>query len=55
VAMVYFLCSIDQVNIGLFSGLFSGLCTINILITIGNARLAGLEKGLGLVWYDYNM
>lgn len=50
-AMLYFLCFIDRVNIGT-SISHTAKC---ILILAGNASLAGLDKSLGLVGFDYNI
>lgn len=54
VALLYLFCFIDRANIGMPYMLNSLNLSLHVLISLGNAKLAGLEKDLGLKGNDYN-
>lgn len=55
VSLLYLLCFIDRANIGKFSDPLRLITNRELRLSKGNARLAGLEKDLGLKGYDFNI
>lgn len=59
VAVMYLFCFIDRANIGAYANSHTSTCiypssSTDCTSEIGNAKLAGFNKDLGLVNYDYN-
>jgi hypothetical protein len=54
VSLMYLFCFIDRANIGAYIAYHHYLAQL-ITVEIGNAKLAGFEKDLGLEGLDYNI